>query len=307
VTDVEKNKLTEVKWLIVSVIFLSAFTGLGIGLLRDRGLDSSALLYIGVPVILALVFAFTTPASKSVLGTTLKGITFVILISGPLLQEGFICMIMAAPIFYIVGALVAWSFDYYRKKEQREDKPNKLNVLVIPALLLAISVEGTTNEFSFERNNVVEHTKVIDGSVVEVKDRLGVSRSLATPNSLFAKLFPRPDVINAEGLSIGDKHWAEISYFKWIYWNEKRGITQFKIIENQKKYIKLGAVSDSSYISSYLKWGDTEIFFEPLSDTRTKVTWRVSFKRKIDPAWYVQPLQRYAAGLMTEQLVLSLQ
>lgn len=306
-TDIKKNKLTEFKWLIVAVIFLSAFTGLGIGLLRDRGLDSSALLYIGVPVILALVFAFTTSSSKSVLGATLKGITFVILISGPLLQEGFICMIMAAPIFYIVGALVAWPFDYYRKKEQGGDKPTKLNVIVIPALLLVMSIEGTTNEFSFARNNIIEHAKIINGSVVEVKDRLGASRSLATPDSLLAKLFPRPHVINAEGLSIGDKHWVEISYFKWIYWNEKRGVTQFKIIENKKNYIKLGAVSDNTYISSYLAWGDTEVFFEPLSATRTKVTWSVSFNRKIDPAWYVQPLQRYAVGLMTEQLVLSLQ
>lgn len=301
-----REKLTRIQWMIIAAILLSAFTGLGIGLLRTSGLDSSALLYIGVPVIIALVFATATPQSKSVMGYTLKGISFVILISGPLLQEGFICMIMAAPILYIVGALVAWPIDHYRKQQQRDKETSKLNVIVIPALFLVMSMEGTLNEFSFERSNIVEHTQVINASVSDIRKKLGANRLLADTAPLFAKLFPKPSMINAEGLSIGSKHWVEISYFKWIYWNEKRGVTQFKVTENKDHYIRLSPVLDTSYISSYLTWGNAEIYFEPVANNQTKVTWRVAFNRKIDPVWYVQPLQRYAVSLMTAQLVSTL-
>ena len=99
-------QLNKVQKLIMLAIVLSAFTGIVIGLLRERGLDGTALLYIGIPTIIGIAFA-STPTATSAVGATLKALTFMILISGPLLQEGFICMIMAAPILYIVGALAA--------------------------------------------------------------------------------------------------------------------------------------------------------------------------------------------------------
>ena len=175
--------------ILIIVIVLSALTGIGIGLMRRTGIDGSALLYIGIPTFIAITFAHTS-SSKSVMGSTLKAITFVILISGPILQEGFICMIMAAPILYIIGALAAWPFDHYRKKK---NNAAKLNTFVIPSLLVLMSMEGVIHETSFNRHNTVEHTQVINSSIDEVKRKLGSSRELKKSESLFIKLFPKPE------------------------------------------------------------------------------------------------------------------
>ena len=228
--------------------------------------------------------------------------------SGPLLQEGFICMIMAAPIFYIVGALAAWPFDHYRKKQESEQDADasKLNMLVLPALLLIMSMEGVTDYTTFNRSNIIERTETVNGTISEIKSRLSEKRVLPAPDSLFAKLFPRTDVVNAQGLSMGDKHWIDVSYFKWIYWNEKKGSTYFKVIENKPSYVRFIPGSDTSYFNSYLDWGDTEVFFEQISGNRTRVTWKINFIRKLDPAWYVQPLQRFAVGVLAETMIASL-
>lgn len=298
----EKSEIhNRIKIVLIMVILLSAFTGIVIGSLRSQGLGNSALLYIGVPTFIAL--AFTTTTSKSILGATLKSITFVILISAPILQEGFICMIMAAPILYITGALVAWPIDHYRKNKTNS---TKLNSFIIPTLFVLMSMEGVMDETSFNRINTIEHTEVIDASASQIKDRIASSRKIKPSNSLFGKLFPQPDKINAEGISIGDKHWTDISYLKWIYWNEKRGKTLFEVTENRDNFLRFQPISDKSYLSSYLTWKDSSVSLQAVSAKQTKVTWRISFQRDIDPAWYAQPLQRYAVSLVAKQMVESL-
>lgn len=299
-------RLKKSERILIIAVLLSAFTGIVIGLLRKKGLDGSALLYIGIPTFIGLIFA-TVPPATSVMGSTLKAITFMILISGPLLQEGYICMVMAAPILYIVGALVAWPFDYNRKKKKSGEDSSQLNVLVLPAIFLIMSMEGVTDSTSFNRHNEIKHTQVIEGSVDEVKAKLGKNRILPSPDSLFAKLFPRPRIINADGLAVGSKHWIDVNYFKWIYWNEKKGTTQFKVVEHQPEYIKFKSSSDNSYFKNYLDWGDVTVYFQPVTKSQTKVTWHINFTRKIDPAWYVQPLQRYAVGVAAETLMASIQ
>jgi len=296
-------KFTSNQRLLFITILLSAFTGFVIGTMRHKGIDSSALLYIGIPTFIALAFA-STSSSKTVIGSTLKAITFIILISGPLLQEGFVCMVMAAPILYIVGALAAWPFDHYRKKNQRT---SKLNTFIIPSLLVLMSMEGVIDETSFNRLNTITHTQILQGSVDDIKDRLATSRQLRKPDSLFAKIFPQPEIINANGLSIGDRQWVDISYLKWIYWNEKRGQIHFEIVEHQKNFLRFRPIKDESYLSAYLTWKDTTVHLQAISETRTKVTWSIRFQRDIDPAWYAQPLQRYAVGIVAEQMVSSLQ
>jgi len=292
--------------LLIIAICLSAFIGLVMGVLSRNGLEGSALLYIGVPTIIALAFTRLSP-SKSVMGSTLKAITFVILISGPLLKEGFICMIMAAPLLYIAGALAAWPFDHYRNKNKEKDRAAKLKVVVLPALLVLMSMEGVFEETSFNRYHFVKHTQTIDASVSDIKNRLGENRAIGSPSSAFAKLFPRPDVVNANGLSIGDKHWVDLSYVKWVYWNEKKGSVRFEVVEHGLDYIKFMPVSDDSYISNYLAWGESKVTLTAITEDLTQVTWRTNYQRKLDPAWYMQPLQSYMVGVASELLVASLQ
>lgn len=291
--------------IIMAVIFLSAVTGIVIGLMRKKGLDSSALLYIGIPTMIALVFSTTSPANSAV-GVTLKALTFIILISGPLLQEGFVCMIMAAPIFYIVGALAAWPFDHYRKKKQRDEDASKLNMFVVPGLLLVMSMEGVIDATTFERHNNIVKTQLVEASVEQVRIKLAQNRSVPVPDSLFARIFPRPDTINAQGVAVGDRHWIEVTYAKWVFWNKKSGASYFEVVESQPGLIRFRPVQDNSYMKSYLDWGETVVTLQPVSANMTKVSWEIHFTRKLDPAWYVQPLQRYAVGVLANTLIASI-
>jgi hypothetical protein len=68
-------------------------------------LEQTAVLFVGIPTVLAILLA-VVPKAKTVKGGITKGLTLFLLLSGPLLGEGFICILMASPIFYLVGLLL---------------------------------------------------------------------------------------------------------------------------------------------------------------------------------------------------------
>jgi hypothetical protein len=56
-------------------------------------LEQTAVLFVGIPTVLAILLA-VVPKAKTVKGGITKGLTLFLLLSGPLLGEGFICILM---------------------------------------------------------------------------------------------------------------------------------------------------------------------------------------------------------------------
>jgi len=88
-------------WIVIAI----ALAGGAYRIVSYEHLEQTSLLFIGIPAILAIVVALT-PRAKSLTGGIMKAITIALLLSGPILGEGFICILMAAPLFYLVGAIV---------------------------------------------------------------------------------------------------------------------------------------------------------------------------------------------------------
>ena len=60
--------------------------------------DQTGAFFVGLPAILAITVALS-PRAKTLTGTTFKAVTFGLLLSGVLVGEGFVCIVMAAPLF----------------------------------------------------------------------------------------------------------------------------------------------------------------------------------------------------------------
>src|SRR5438477_13012889 len=92
--------------LVPRVIVMGiALAGVVYRLVVSQHLEQTALLFIGIPAILAVVVA-SIPRAKSVIGSIMKAITIALLLFGPFLGDGFICILMAAPLFCLVGDVV---------------------------------------------------------------------------------------------------------------------------------------------------------------------------------------------------------
>jgi len=171
--------------VVLSILGIG-ITGLFIQFLSSRGLQGSAVLYVGLPLLLAYVFkSYGTSGSNT--GSILKGLSIVMLLSAPILQEGFICILMAAPLFYIIGGIVGLILNSRKKKQLSKLQASPL--LLIVALM---SLEGTHPALTFERQNTVRVEKVVLASSDAIKNQLNKPLVLGNDVPAFLKIFPFP-------------------------------------------------------------------------------------------------------------------
>ena len=60
---------------------------------------------------------------------------------------------------------------------------------------------------------------------------------------------------------------------------------------------------DDSYITHWLSWRDIDVEWREIAPGQTEVSWTLRYRRRLDPAWYFAPLERYAAGLAAGYLI----
>ena len=295
-----KLRKGQITLLVMLAVLTAAF--LYFKFLENNGLNDSAALYLGIPMLIAMGMVLL-PKSQSVMGATMKTLTIGLLLSAPLLEEGFICILMAAPILYGVAAIVASIINRFRKKHNKEDSSTlRLSALSV-AIVATASFEGTHESLSFDRTNTITESTVIEANIDDVRAKLAQAPTFSKDRPFFLRVFPLPTSVEGAGLEVGDTRTLNFTYFKWFYYKPHVGSTTVAVTDNSNDRIRFEVVHDDSYVSNYLTWKAGEIELEEIDGERTKVTWTVSYERKLDPVWYFGPLQYYAVSLTTDVLI----
>jgi hypothetical protein len=234
------------------------------------------------------------------MGIIMAGITFALLLSGPLLGEGFICIVMAAPLFYFVGWVVGLIVEVIRDhwRQHRPDDPGPPTAIYGLALLplLLLSLEGVHPALSFPREETVTTRRVLNLEPDQVE------AALASPPRFDRELpfylgmgFPRPTQAEGAGLSVGDRRSVRFG----------RGARELtlEVVDHGPNHVRFRAVSDGTRIAQWLGWQDAAVEWREVGPGLTEVRWTQSYQRRLDPAWYFAPWERYAVGLAAEYLI----
>src|SRR3569833_1178987 len=139
------GKITPAQWWMIALA-ISFKAGSGLYRYLRHGYGHTAALFIGIPAVMAVALALT-PKAKTVTGGIMKGITLGLLVIAPLLGEGYLCIFMAAPLFYGVGLLVGIAVDWARKRDR-----SKETLSCVALLLLPMSLEGVIPQLTFGRS-----------------------------------------------------------------------------------------------------------------------------------------------------------
>jgi len=290
-------------WFVVLVAISFSI----VWLLQKNGFVHSALLYIGTPIVLSLIsysFGAYDKKPKNLFQASLDTMlvaTFLIFSSSIILQEGWICILILLPIFYLswsVAFVVRWL--YYRK---HLNKKLKAFSFALPVLALLASLEGVFPQTTFERYQIVQHSSVTDQSVDELKANLTKQLEFSGDRHWFLKLFPLPDAVHAGTLEEGDVHKLDFTYWRWFFTHEHRGSLYVKLKEVNDDHIITEITKNTSFYARYLDIKNTRIDFDVLQNGNTKVTLHIGYERKLDPYWYFGPMQRFAVSKAAEVIV----
>jgi hypothetical protein len=287
----KRLSLNRSQWNLIFLILAMSAGSVMYRLILWGRLEQTAVLFIGIPAVLAVLLAMT-PKAKTATGGIMKGLTLALLLSGLLLGEGFICILMASPLFYLVGLLVGVIDDRSRRKRQ-----TTLSCLLL--VLLPMSIEGISPRLSFNREETVQASQVVNASERDVQLALSHSPRTDIPLPVYLRMgFPRLTEARGDGLQAGATRTIHFARGEG-----HPGDLLLHVSESHPGYVRFEAISDRSKIAHWLQWRSSEVRWISLDGQHTRVSWTLHFERRLDPAWYFRPWERYATHLAAEYLI----
>lgn len=279
-------------WAII--LFLCGAAALVLRTLLDSEFGQGTLVYLVVPFAISVAIHFLVPRSgKDTIGARflnhLRASTIIFLATSAILFEGFICVLMFMPIYYLVvgfAFLVAWVGG--------RSSDNTFRAAALPLLFIIAAAEGLFPATTFEREQAASFVAVSPLSVAELKANMAEPITFDQQRHWFLRIFPLPDRIEAGSLNPGDIHKLHFTYRRWFVTNVHKGEMHLRIAQVGPQDIETQIIRDDTYLSHYLKTHGTRIHFEPMPGGGTKIALTVKYRRLLDPAWYFGPMQELA-------------
>ena len=288
----------------VALLLLIGAASVAVRILSHYEFESTALLYIGLPYLIALAIAVLRPEKSTrrwwhEYRDGLLSALVVMLGSSIVLFEGFVCVLFFLPIYLFVFTFVFLARWYIVWRERNRSTSGGS---VLPLLFVVLSLEGTTPTLTVDRDNSVSAVKTTVLSRVQVLRNLAKPIDLKTDRHWMLSIFPMPHEIVAGSLNVGDIHRVRTRYRRWFFANTHEGEMRLEIAEVSPNRVRTRIIEDSTFFATYLETKGTEITLTPTAEG-TRIALRIDYRRKLDPSWYFQPLQQYAVGQMAEFLI----
>ena len=276
-------------------------------LVLDSRFATTSFFYCLVPYLIGVILYVFIPqpkgwSRKKRIARHLLATVIVMLASSAILFEGFICVLMAAPI-YIFFALLAIIATPHKPDPERFNKSDVFRASFVPLVVIIVSVEGLTETTSFPREEVITRTHILNLTPEEIHTNLARPVHLDAKRSAFLSIFPLPERVDAPKFAQGATHKAYFTYRRWGFTNVHKGETHLHMKTVKPLLIETEVTQDTSYFSHYLSVHGTKIEMTPQADGTTEVSLTIRYRRELDPAWYFGPMQRKAIGESADYLL----
>jgi hypothetical protein len=283
------------RMVLASIIAAVAMGSLAFRLITGVGLQQSAALFIGIPTLLAIAAVFS-PTPRSAVGVACKSVTVGLLVSLILLGEGVLCVAMSAPLFYFVAVLIGKGLDDGRAGR------NHMHSWIALMAMLPMSMEGVTPLTTIARTTTVSETRIVQTPAADIAAAI-VSEprfDRALPRYL-SMGFPRPTSTHYDG-----HRWVIRMRGGEMRLNGMEPRAGDLILDRDGEgpgFISWKATSDDSHMRHFLTWESSRVEWTAIDAQTTRVTWTLTYRRDLDPAWYFGPMERYAVHLAAGYLI----
>jgi hypothetical protein len=275
------------RWTLVTLTLALTITSFLYRSIVLSGYGQTGLMFIGIPFALSLILIFSPPG-KSPRTIVIKGTTLFLLMTGILLWEGIICILMAAPIFYAVALISVAITERFLKK----NPPIYCCGIVAIALL---STEGIHEFNSWNRFNSITATKSVHIEQNAFEEQLERGPLLDESVPLFFKLgFPTPEKIGRKGTVLNIRFSGPTDLENELV------VKAYRLDTNTMEYRFL---KDSTKVGHWLRWDSAILDWTRSESDQVDLNLTINYTRKLDPIWYFGPLQKFAVGKTADYLL----
>ncbi|CAN5891131.1 hypothetical protein BH23ACT12_BH23ACT12_24200 [soil metagenome] len=293
---------------VARITLLLLITGLAVAMslyqvLMETGRGYSAALFIGIPAIVAIAVVLSPPA-KSLVGSIFRAITILLALAGIFAVEGFVCIVMVSPLFYLIGWAIGYPLQRARNRRAESGPPVALMVF-LPLLL--IGMEGMTPGLSFDRSASASAVRQVNAAPAEVEAALAGAPRFDRPLPAFLKLgFPIPAGATGTGLNVGAVRSITFAECHHPESRTRRPVTArltMRVAESEPGRVVFVTVRDTTLQGRWAELKSSEVRWVEAPGGRTTVIWTLNYDRQLDPAFYFGPLQQYGMGTTAGYLI----
>ncbi|PZR52082.1 hypothetical protein DNL40_13410 [Xylanimonas oleitrophica] len=282
--------------LLLAGVLLSLFLAMLLArALGEAGLEQTALFYVGVPALVAVTVTLTA-RPRTAVGVALATTTIGLALAGPLLDEGVVCLVIAAPLLYGVAAAVGVAVQRVRERGPGGRAP----ALVAAPLLAVMLLEGVGGVSLLPREDAGSASVVVDASVDEVATALASAPDYGPFRSAFLRAVPFPHPVHAAGAGL------EVGAVREVEFTPRRSLgigaeptpraMALEVVRSEARDdggAVVFAVTDDTTLARWMDLHQAEVIWWA-EGTGVRVTWTLRYTRTFDPSWYFGPVQRYA-------------
>lgn len=277
------------------------------GVLLSDWLKTTSVLYIAVPFVVGvLIYIFVPQPAGLSYGTRLwrhmRSALIIMLSTSFLLFEGFLCVLMFLPIYFLFAMIGIAVFPPTRREKTDaggtpEQLGNIFRMSAIPLLIFFLSLDGIRG-MEPSRHTEVSRTALLPLTPAQIQANIIDHDYPDEGRSAFLKAFPRPVFVEAKALHVGARHTGHWEYRRWGVpgLNVHKGTSVLEFTDVSKTRLRAQIIHDDSYISHYMRFKTWQLDLTPRPDGTTEATLTVTYDRKLAPAWYFGPMQRKVVG-----------
>lgn len=277
-------------------ILLGLLTVVSVFVLSYKYLDyaqreRTVALFVGIPFLLGWLIGlmrFKRPVMIAFQYTTV-----VLCVVSPLLGEGVICILMAAPIVYPITMVVAYVVG--RASEKRAPK-TLLSLMVAAPFLYSAIAEDPGNPQAQRR---LQSGVVVHAAPAAVWDALE-DMTWIIPDKRPAVLrlgYPVPQRIISEKSRLGNE--------RRIVFNTGTIVGRITRMK-QNQHLTLALATENVRGEFFSRWVDLEemsFALKQIAPNRTVLSHTAVYRRKLPLEFYFDPIERFTAGLLEDYLL----
>lgn len=288
--DEQPPRRSRANWILAGLI--AAFGVVVFVLTVRAGQGDSALLFVGLPIVLAAALALTP--GRSTHGRVFIVTTIVLLLAAVALHEGAVCVALAAPLVYAVVHGVTALLHAL-------EKSSRTYAIVAVPLLLLPGLEGTSLGPRVSPEQRIEVTRVVALPADQVAARLAAGPRPEPVRSIPLRALgvPTPGQVSGDGLAPGDR---------WMfgYHGSAHGPGGHLVAEvetSEAQHLSFRFVQDTSITARWFTWRHADVRWRSIDPGHTEVRIAVDYRRGLDPSWYFGPVQQFLLGAGVEHLL----
>jgi len=274
------------------ILLISAFVfGLIYRATVNADMVQTYAMFIGIPLVIGVLVAYLT-RPQSGLGTTIKVVTVLLCVVCPLVGEGSICILMAAPLFYAFAVLGYLLYDATSKSAKRRRRGGPLAILLVPFLTAMLTSDR--NHIDNPATNIVVDEIFVAAPPERVLQTIAQSDMVARDFPLFLKLgFPLPTRLEHGSNGITRMHFDPRSE----PWPGTNTIVSQQTIDPVRHTIRYDILEDGTKLARWLTFRSTG--FEAIAcPGGSLLRQRTVYEQRMQPGFYWNPLENFAMGQM---------